>query len=88
MGKTRNRNTRFLKKAIPIVNNGLYAVGKTAKRVAISTAPIIERGVSTVYGTLATGFDLGVKKTTAITKKYLTKKRKLRHYKSSKRLHK
>ena len=82
MAKTRHRKSRFFKKAIPLVNNGLYTVGKTAKRVAINTAPIVERGVSTVYGTLATGFDLGAKKATAATHQFLTKRRRKRHHKS------
>jgi len=48
-------------KALPIVNNGLQTVGRTAKSVAEKSIPVIEEGVSKVYGTMATGLDLGVK---------------------------
>ena len=65
---SRNRKSSFLKnikntssKALPVLGKGLETVGTTAKHVAVDSAPIIERGVSTVYGTLASGFDLGVK---------------------------
>jgi hypothetical protein len=69
MTKSRNnRRSSFFKnikntssKALPVLGKGLETVGTTAKHVAVESAPIIERGVSTVYGTLASGFDLGVK---------------------------
>lgn len=49
------------KKALPMVNKGLKNVGAVAKTVAIKSAPVIEKGVSVVYETMATGFDLGIK---------------------------
>ena len=49
------------KKALPVVDKGLTKVGNVAKDVAVKSAPIIENGVSVVYGTMATGLDLGVK---------------------------
>ena len=70
MSKTRKNRSRknFLKKitrtgknAIPVVETGLKTVGKTAKVVAVKAAPVVEKGVSSVYNTMVTGFDLGVK---------------------------
>lgn len=76
-------------KAIPAVDKGLKNVGMAAKGVAVKSAPIIEKGVSTVYGTLATGFDLGVKGAKGIASgvKGMTKKRRhsRRHKKSHRR---
>ena len=83
MSKTRKNRSRknFLKKisntgkkAIPV----LKTVGNTAKVVAVKAAPIIEKGVSKVYDTLVTGYDLGVKGVQTISAK---KSRKKRHYK-------
>jgi hypothetical protein len=48
-------------KVLPVVDEGLHAVGSTAKDVAKISMPIVEKGVSAVYGTMATGFNLGVK---------------------------
>ena len=70
MSKTRKNRSRknFLRKitdtgenAIPVVKTGLKTVGKTAKVVAVKAAPIVEKGVSSVYNTMVTGFDLGLK---------------------------
>ncbi len=48
-------------KALPMVDTGLKTVGRVTKNVVVSSIPIVEKGVSAVYGTMATGFDLGVK---------------------------
>lgn len=67
MAKSRRRSSSLktfkdtANKVLPTVNKGLQNVGYTAKNVAKSSVPIIEKGVSTVYGTMATGLDLGVK---------------------------
>ena len=70
MSKTRKNRSRknFLRKitntgknAIPVVKTGLKTVGNTAKVVAVKAAPIVEKGVSSVYNTMVTGFDLGLK---------------------------
>ena len=70
MSKTRKNRSRknFLRKitntgknAIPVVKTGLKTVGKTAKVVAVKAAPIVKKGVSSVYNTMVTGFDLGLK---------------------------
>ena len=73
-------------KALPAVNNGLKNVGIVAKKVAVKSIPIVEKGVSVVYGTMATGFDLGVKgaKTVAKGVSISNKKRSKRHRKSRK----
>jgi hypothetical protein len=90
----RNRRSSILKriqktssKAIPAVGKGLKTVGTTAKNVAVKSAPIIEKGVSTVYGTLATGFDLGVKGAKGIASgvKNMTKRRRTRRHRKSHR---
>uniref|UniRef100_A0A6C0IG01 Uncharacterized protein n=1 Tax=viral metagenome TaxID=1070528 RepID=A0A6C0IG01_9ZZZZ len=35
-------------------------IGKNTTNLAVNSVPVIEKGVSTVYGTLATGFDIGL----------------------------
>jgi phage-related protein len=74
-------------KALKVVNNGLNTVGSVAKGVVVKSSPIIENGVSTVYGTMASGIDLGVKgvKTVAKGLNMKTKKRRTKH---NKRKHK
>jgi hypothetical protein len=85
MSKTRKNRSRknFLKKitrtgkkAIPVVESGLKTVGKTAKVVAVKTAPIVEKGVSGIYNTMVTGFDLGVKGVNQFSSKNRRTKRK------------
>ena len=66
MTKSRkNRKSNMLKslssKAIPAVGKGLRTVGFVAKGFARKSVPIVEKGVSVVYETMATGLDLGVK---------------------------
>jgi len=86
MAKSHSRRSSILKtikntgeKALPVVDKGLKTVGTTAKYVAVKSAPVVEKGASAVYGTLATGFDLGIKgaKTLAkgVTKRRRHKKR-------------
>jgi hypothetical protein len=86
MSKTRKNRSRknFLKKitntgkkAIPV----LKTVGKTAKVVAVKAAPIVEKGVSNVYDTMVTGYDLGVKGVQSISSKKSKSRRTKRHYK-------
>ena len=98
MAKSRSNRKSVIKsisktteKALPVVNQGLTTVGKTAKNVAQQSIPIVEKGVSTVYGTMATGFDLGVKgaKTVAkgISKKRRSKRRGSKGGRTKRRLH-
>jgi hypothetical protein len=55
-------------KALPVVNKGLTNVGTSAKKAAEASIPIIEKGVGAVYGTMATGLDLGVKGAKSVSK--------------------
>jgi hypothetical protein len=76
MAKSRkNRSSGMLKKikkttvsALPVVGKGLKDVGVLAKGVAVKSAPVVEKGVSSVYGTLATGFNLGEKGVKSVAK--------------------
>jgi hypothetical protein len=97
----RNRRPNILKnikntssKALPLVEKGLTNVGTAAKVVAQKSKPVLEKGVSAVYGTLATGFDLGAKgaKNVVSGVKNITKKRRgkksgRKHGKKSHRRH-
>jgi hypothetical protein len=91
---TKTRKTNILKsveknskKVLPSLDKGLLKVGETAKDVAKVSLPIVEKGVSAVYGTMATGFNLGVKGVKGISgvAKGITKsKRSRRHRKGGK----
>ena len=71
-------------KAIPVIGEGLKTVGNTAKVAVVKSAPIVEKGASVVYGTLATGFDMGIKGVKTVAKG-VSKKRSSRRRKTSKR---
>ena len=62
-------------KAVPIIKNGLKSVGATVKTVAIKSAPTVNRGLESVYGALATGFDMGIKGVTKGVSKMSKKRR-------------
>jgi hypothetical protein len=73
MVKSRKNNifksvTKTSKTVLPVVDKCLKTVGTVAKDVAMSSIPIVEKGVSTVYGTMATGFNLGVKSANTVAK--------------------
>ena len=68
MGKSRRNRSSVVKsitktasKTLPLVDKSLKTVGTTAKSVVDASIPVVEKGVSAVYGTMATGLDLGVK---------------------------
>lgn len=65
------------KRSLPAVNKGLQKVGTAAKDVVENSIPIVEKGTSVVYNTMATGFDLGIKGASNVAKgvKKITKKR-------------
>ena len=92
MAKTRrNRKSNFLKnikktteKAAPVVNKGLTKIGTTAEGLAVKSVPIVKKGVSTVYGTLASGFDLGVKGVKTVAKRVKKNKRSKKNRKTRK----
>jgi hypothetical protein len=69
---------KSIKKTLPAVNNGLKKVGTAAKDVAKASIPIVEKGVSAVYGTMATGLDLGVRGAKTIASK-ISKRRHSKH---------
>jgi hypothetical protein len=70
---------------LPVVNKGLETIGKTTKVVVIKSKPYVEKGVSVVYDTLATGFNLGIKGAKSITNKIQkSRKNKSRKNKSRK----
>ena len=69
------------KSALPVVDKGLKTVGTTAKNVASASIPVGEKGVSVVYGTMAQGFDLGVKGVKSVAKGVKMSKKR-RHKKS------
>ena len=71
-------------KAIPVIGEGLKTVGNTAKVAVVKSAPIVEKGASIVYGTLATGFDMGIKGVKTVAKG-VSKRRSSRRRKTSKR---
>ena len=72
------KSIKLLKNTSKHAARGLKKVGSMTKKVIASSGPIVEKGVSTVYGTLATGFDLGVKgaKGVASGMSKMTKKRR------------
>ena len=83
MSKTRKhtkglKSMKMLKTTTKSAARGLKKIGSVTKNVVVKTAPIIEKGVSGVYGTLATGFNLGVKgaKSVASGVSNMTKKRR------------
>jgi len=83
MAKSRSHRRSILKsirstseRAIPAVSRGLKTVGTKAKYVAVKSAPIVEKGASAIYGTLATGFDLGIKGVKTLAKGVMTKRRR------------
>jgi hypothetical protein len=91
MAKSRRNRKNFIKniaetanKTLPIVDDGLKTVGNTAKGVAKTSVPVIEKGVSAIYGSMVTGLDLGVKGAKSVAKG-VTKFKKTRGRKSRSR---
>ena len=87
MAKTRrNRKSNILnnikknsQKAAPVINKSLTKIGTVAEGVAVKSVPIVKKGVSSVYGTLASGFDLGVKGVKTVTRRVTKSKRSRRN---------
>jgi hypothetical protein len=63
---------------IPIMETGLKTIGNTAKKVSVKARPVLNKGVSSIYGILATGFDMGVKGVSNISSKITNKKKTMR----------
>ena len=74
-------------KAIPVIGEGLKTVGNTAKVAVVKSAPVLESGASIVYGTLATGFDMGVKGAKTVAKG-ISNSRSSRRRKHGRKTHK
>lgn len=53
--------TRTANKTLPVIASGLTKVGSKVKNITMKSAPTIEKGLGAVYGSVMTGFDLGVK---------------------------
>ena len=93
MAKTRKNRSRNIlknitttsKKTLPVLNNGLLKVGKAAKFAADKSSPIVKKGVSYIYGTLAAGVNLGVKGAKTVAKGVTITKRSRKVNKKSKR---
>lgn len=72
----KNNVTRSIKKSIPKVKKGLKVVGRTAVNVTKKATPVVEKGLGKIYGVLAEGFDMGVKKVKRATSKRNSRKRR------------
>jgi hypothetical protein len=59
-GRSMSKTKKMLKKTTKSAVQGIKTVGSVAKNVVEKSAPMVEKGMSQVYGTLATGFDLGI----------------------------
>ena len=85
MAKTRKylkgytKPMKILKKTSKVAARGVKKVGDVTKNVITLSSPIVEKGVSKVYSTLETGFDLGVKGISKMTKRKRSN-RKSRRY--------
>jgi hypothetical protein len=94
MTKTRKQSrkyntlTKMTKTALPVLGKGLKTVGHTAKGVLVKSAPIVENGASAVYGTLATGFDMGIKGAKTVAKGISKKTRSGRKRKNKRKTRK
>lgn len=87
----RNRKSNILKnvkkttmETLPVVDKELTKIGVLAKGVAVKSAPVVKKGVSSVYGTLATGFNLGEKGVKGFTRN----RRSKRYHKKGKKTRK
>lgn len=48
-------------RAIPFVASGLKRVGSSVKTITMKSKPAVERGLGTIYDTVFSGLNLGVK---------------------------
>ena len=53
---------RTTKRVLPIVKTGLSTIGQNVKVAATKSEPAIKQGFKSIYGTLATGFNMGLNK--------------------------
>ena len=81
--KSSNRRRNKTSKALlGSVNSGLTTVANTAKSIGQKSKPMIERGLSGIYGTLATGFNMGMKGVNKGLKTVTFKKQTRKHRKT------
>ena len=88
----RSRKINFMKKikstsksALPMVATGLKRVGSTAKAVVVKSGPVAEKGLSGIYGALATGFDFGLNKIKDKKNQTYKKTKRVRRHKKTRR---
>ena len=65
---------RTTKRVLPIVKTGLSKIGENVKVAASKSEPAIKQGFKSIYGTLATGFNMGLNKLSSTFKKSTFKK--------------
>ena len=56
-----SRSKKSSKSSIRMVTSGLETVGSTVLNVGKKATPVIEKGVGSIYDTLTSGLNLGVK---------------------------
>jgi hypothetical protein len=56
------------KRVLPIVKTGLSTIGQNVKVAASKSEPAIKQGFKSIYGTLATGFNMGINKLSSFGK--------------------
>jgi hypothetical protein len=81
--KTHKRNIignlkKTTRRVVPAVKSGLKTVGTKVEQTASKTKPYVEKGISSVYGVLSEGFNLGVKGVEKVIKTKSKKSRKSR----------
>jgi hypothetical protein len=59
---------RTTKRVLPIVKTGLSTIGQNVKYAANKSEPTIKQGFKSIYGTLATGFNMGLNKLSTLGK--------------------
>jgi hypothetical protein len=69
---------RTTKKVLPVVKTGLSTIGQNVKYAANKSEPAIKQGFKTIYGTLATGFNMGLNKLSTFGKSYAKRREKHR----------
>lgn len=77
--KNTNKNTKKMKlvkniqksskKILPKINSGLQKVGSTVKKTAVKSEPYLKKGISNIYGMLATGFNKSISKISSFTRR-------------------
>ena len=65
---------RTTKRVLPVVKTGLSTIGQNVKYAANKSEPAIKQGFKSIYGTLATGFNMGLNKLSSTFKKSTFKK--------------